>query len=275
MHYAKLASDFSYWKKQTKPLFDNLIWNIPEQKTLHVTLIGGNIQNFSTPVKISEYLNQNFPFSSVTTLLPDSLRAKLPPLPNLEFAPSTQSGSFDNSTKLIDSFQNSDGIILIGDLSKNSATAVAINSAIDQSLQDSPTKPQRVIITRDSVDLIAADASHWLNFPQITLIATMAQLQKVFRAIYYPKMILLSQPLIPTIETLHKFTLTYPIALLTFHENNIITAHAGNIITTPLDQTTYSPLMLWSGQLAANTLTLSLFNPRQNLEALNAAIFYQ
>ena len=32
MAFATISSDLSYWHKQSKPLFDNLIWNIPEQK---------------------------------------------------------------------------------------------------------------------------------------------------------------------------------------------------------------------------------------------------
>lgn len=274
MRYAKLSSDLSYWQKQNTPLFSDLIWNIPEQKFGHVSIIGGNSQNFSTPIKISEFLGQSFPFSEITTLLPDTLRTKLPPLPNLEFAPSTNSGSFASPTKIIDLLRISNGSIIIGDLSKNSATAIALSEAIDKSLGQPTPKLQQLILTRDSIDLLTSDANHWLNYPQITIIASMAQLQKVFRSVYYPKMIMLSQPLIPIIENIHKFTLTYPITLLTFHEENIIASHAGKIITTPITSTSYSPITLWSGQLAAKILALNLFNPHKPLEATSAAILY-
>ena len=88
-------------------------------------------------------------------------------------------------------------------------------------------------------------------------------------------MIMLSQPLIPIIETLHKFTLTYGITILTFHESHIIVANHGNVVTTPLTNTDYSPINLWSGQLAAKVAALNLFNPNKPLEATSAAIFYR
>ncbi len=274
MNYAKLQTDFSFWQKQTKPLFNDLFWNIPEQKTGSVLVIGGNSQNFSAPVKTSEFLSQNYPLSRVTTLLPDSLRSKLPPLANLEFAPSTASGSFAQSTVIADQISHHDGILYIGDFSKNSETGIALSATLDQSLADTPANPREVILTRDTIDLLAVDANKWLNYPQITMIANMAQLQKVFRAVYYPKMIMLSQGLVPTIETLHKFTLTYPVSLLTFHQEHIITAHQGQIITTPIVDTAYSPISLWSGSLASKALALRLYNPQKPFQALNAAIFH-
>ncbi len=276
MHYAKLQSDFSYWQKQTSPLFGDLLWNIPEQKSGTVTVLGGNSQNFATVVKVSEFLQQTFPLRRITTLLPDSLRGKLPPLPDLEFSTSTASGSFAASTKLDDVMAASDGVLFIGDLSRNSATTIALSDSLhrvlNSAISTSATSPQSVVLTRDSVDLLAADAERWLNFPQITLVASLAQMQKIFRAVYYPKMIMLSQPLIPTLETLHKFTLTYPLTLLTFHQENIITAQNGKIITTPIVDTNYSPISLWAGQLAARILALELYNPGHHLEAATAAV---
>ena len=38
-NFAELDHDFSYWQKQTQPLFADLIWNLPEQKTGTVTII--------------------------------------------------------------------------------------------------------------------------------------------------------------------------------------------------------------------------------------------
>lgn len=284
MAFATINSDLSYWHKQSKPLFDNLIWNIPEQKTGHIAIVGGNSQNFSTVVRISEFINQTFPIKTLSTVLPDALRGKLPPLPNLDFLPSTESGSFAKSRQLELAFSSPNSTLVIGDLSRNSATAVALSDAIAKSTSEirpnfpssqsnsEETPPNLLVIARDSVDLLAPEASNWLNRPNTIIIASMAQLQKLFRAVYYPRMILLSQPLIPAIETLHKFTLTYPVTLLTFHQDNIIVAGGGEVFTTHLVDTDYSPISLWSGQLAARVTALNLYNPRQNFAATTAAI---
>ncbi len=274
MAFANISSDLSYWHKQSQPLFDNLLWNIPEQKTGHIAVVGGNSQNFSTVVRISEFFNQTFPIKTLSTILPDALRGKLPPLPNVDFLPSTESGSFAKSRQLELAVSNPDATLLIGDLSRNSATAVALADAIDNSVLKDESSPNLLVLARDSVDLLASEAGRWLSRPNTIIIASMAQLQKLFRAVYYPRMILLSQPLIPAIETLHKFTLTYPVTLLTFHQDNIIVSHGGEISTTHLVDTDYSPIALWSGQLAARITALNLYNPKQNFAATTAAILY-
>ena len=130
------------------------------------------------------------------------------------------------------------------------------------------------MLARDSLDALAPEAGNWLNRDHLIIVASLLQLQKLLRAIYYPRMIMLSQPLVPALETLHKFTLSYPVTLCTFHQGQIITAHQGQVITTPLELTTYSPLTLWSGQLAANILALNLYNPNHPLEATTAALTY-
>lgn len=292
MKFAPINSDLSYWQKQSKPLFPDLAWNIPEQKTGHIAIVGGNSQSFATVIRIAEFTSQNFPFASVSALLPDALRGKLPPLTNIDLFPSTNSGSFAKSYQLQAAIQSVGATLVIGDLSRNAATAVALADAI-MPRSDSPSSSQPtlgsqtalksqappdsfapLVLARDSVDLLASEASRLLLRPNIFFIASMAQLQKLFRAIYYPRMILLSQPLLPILETLHKFTLSYPATILTFHQENLIVAHAGKITTTHLADTDYSPISLWSGQLAARVMAFNYFTPNHPLEATTAAILH-
>lgn len=269
MAFAAINPDLSYWKKQAKPLYPDLVWNIPERKTGRVTIIGGNLQGFSAIIRISEFMNQNFPFSTLTTILPETLRNKLPKLPGVKFALSTSNGSFAKSALLQTVFDSSDAVLLAGDLSRNSETAIALNDVIH-----SKTKIP-LVLARDSVDLLAPEGTSWLPRPQTFIVASMLQLQKLFRSVYYPRMILLSQPLLQVLETLHKFTLTYPVTILTFHQGNIIVAYDGQVSTTHLTDTEYSPIGLWSGQLAARTLALNLYNPNKPFEATTAAILYK
>lgn len=261
--------NLSYWQKQDKKLlFSDLSWNIPEQKTGIISVVGGNSQNFASAVRSSEYLSQNFPVSEVRTILPDTLRSKLPPLSNFIFTPSTESGSFAKSPDLASAQESSGLSLIIGDLSKNSETAIAISNLITKT-----TIP--TIVTRDAVDLISPEASNLLERPELIFVASMVQLQKLFRAAYYPKVLLLSMPLLPVIETLHKFTISYPATILTFHEGQIIVASGGRVITTPIERTNYSPISLWSGTLASNIAIMNLYNPNKPLEATVSAITLQ
>lgn len=271
MNFAKIDSDLSYWQKQIQPLFSDLLWNVPERKTGRLALVGGHQQSFATPVRLAEYLAHRFPLD-VTTFLPDALRSQLPPLPNLTFCASTATGSFAKSSTLQTAFTDYDATLLVGDLSKNSATTIALSEVITGQGAGSQKVTKSLTITRDAVDALLTEMPLLLQRPQTFLVASMLQLQKIFRAIYYPKMILLTQPLLPALTTLHKFTLTYPANIVTFHQDQIIVAAQGKVSTTHIVDTNYTPLTLWSGQLAANLTALNLYNPGQPYAATTAAI---
>ena len=244
----------------------DLSWNIPEQKQGTVNIIGGNSQNFRTEVKIAEYLNSNYPIEILNVVLPDALKTKLPPLSNLVFLKSTDSGSFADEKELSTIIGRADFSLILGDLSKNSVTNKAISGACD-----SAEKP--LLITRDAVDLITENTSdHMLMNENLIFFASLPQLQKLLRAVYYPKMLLMSQSLIQVAEVLHKFTLSYPVNLITLHEGQILIAKNGLVRAISLEKSGYSPMMFWSGDLAAKILALNLYNPHQFIDATITAI---
>ncbi len=259
--------NLDYWIKSDKAIDENIFWNIPEQKTGTLQIIGGNSNNFSTEIKQTEYLN-SLNLKEVRLLLPDSLRTKVPPVPSINFAPSTESGSFDKSSELKFAINDADITLLSGDFSKNSATSIALTSALRES-----TKP--VVLVRDAVDSVSDSAEEFIEKGNITIVATMSQLQKLFRSLLYPKMILLSSPLMPMVETLHKFTLSYPVTILTFHQDKIIIANAGKVITTSIEKTNYSPISIFVGNLASKVAALQLWNPGKPLESTQSAIFWE
>lgn len=259
---------YDYWKKnQDLKLFQDLSWNIPEQKTGVFNVIGGNSGNFSSVIHTSEYLTKTFPIKKLNILLPDSLKSKVPPFPEISFLKATESGSFDKSPLLNEFVDSADFSIFIGDFSKNSATSIAIADAIKNS-----EKP--VLLTRDSIDLVLSEMTDLCEHDNLFLVGSLAQIQKVFRATYYPKVLLLSMPLLPIIEALHKFTLSYKVTILTFHNDQIIVANSGKIITTPIEKTGFTPITLWSGNLAINIAANNFFSPNKPLEATTFSINY-
>lgn len=258
-----------YWKKQSdKPLFNNIDTEKPEQKQFagRLLIIGGHSGAFFSVASIAEKA-ANIGIGTIHTVLPDALKSKIPLAPSTIFAPSTTSGSFSKAALpyLLAAADQSDYILLIGDLGKNAETATVIAEFLKLT-----TKP--TLITRDAIDLVAADAPAWIMHENLTILATLPQIQKLFRAVYYPKVITLSMPMNQLVETLHKFTLSYPANILTYHQNQIIVAHHGNIITTALAATAYSPITLWSGDLAARIISLQLWNPTKMPQALTTAI---
>ena len=144
-----------YFEKIEKNPYADLKWNIPEQKQGSVNIIGGNAGSFRTEVKIAEFITEKYPIEKVRLVLPETLRDKLPSLPNLEFLPATESGSFAESDELVTAANGADYNLLLGDLTKNAVTGRAIASACENS-----EKP--LLITRDAVDVLAENMTNLL-----------------------------------------------------------------------------------------------------------------
>ncbi|MDO5480988.1 MAG: hypothetical protein Q4F60_01415 [Candidatus Saccharibacteria bacterium] len=265
-NFAEIPKDLAYWTKQEKPLFNDYKWNIPEQKSGYVSILGGNSSSFSATIKIAEELLSSFPIKTAEIILPDALRNNLPPLENTTFLPSTTSGSFGKSPLITQTLEKSNFIFLTGELTKNSETTVALADSLKRI--DLP-----ILLARDSLDTLLPEMSSLINHPQLFIFASLAQIQKLLRTLYYPKVLMLSMPLLSVIDTLHKFTLSYPTTLITFHSDEIIIANSGKIITTNISLTNYSPLSLWFGSLATKITALNLYNPKKPLEATAAALF--
>ncbi|MBR2695606.1 hypothetical protein IKE86_01710 [Candidatus Saccharibacteria bacterium] len=261
-----------YWNKkgEASNIANDLAWNFPEQKQGIVSVVGGNREAFSTEVKITDYLAKYFPMiKTIKNHFPDVLKKQLPPLENIFFYPSTETGSFTPSNELTNSILDSNITIVSGDLSKNSLTAIGISRLI----QSNETMP--FILTRDTVDLVKNEAFTFLERDGIFLIASLAQIQKLLRALFYPRPVLLSSPIFPIIETIHKFTISYPVAIITFHEGKIICAHQGSVVTIDINSTNFTPLSLWSGELAARLAAFAMFNLQKPLASMVAAVNYK
>lgn len=263
-----MNAQMDFFQKITQKPEPDLTWNIPDTKKGALNIIGGNSQNFRTEVKISEFVTINYPLQTINTVLPDALKPKLPDsAPGLIFLKSTDSGSFASGEELQTALDQADFNLITGDLSKNAITGHALASA-----SASSAKP--LLITRDAADLLADHTPEQaLLNPNLILFASMPQLQKLFRAVYYPKVLLLSQSLIQVADALHKFTLSYPAKIITLHSDQILIAENGEVKAVPLEKTGYVPITLWQGELAAKIAVLNLYNPNNFLSATLSALF--
>lgn len=258
-----------YFKKYDKNPFSDLRWNIPERKQGTVAIMGGNAQNFRTPIRIAEWMTTSYPIESVRVVLPNALENKLPPLPNLTFLSSTESGSFSKADEIASALEAADFSLIIGDLSRNAVTAKAVGEVCKKI-----SRP--LVITRDTVDLLTSEINETvLMNNNLISVASMAQLQKLFRAVYYPKMLTMTQPLPQIVEALHKFTLSYPVKIATLFNNQILLAENGEVAAVPLEKTGYSPLTIWGGEFASKILIYNLFNPSAFMRSAICASFLE
>lgn len=256
-----------YWKQQqpTKPLFPDIEWSKPEQKTSRgrLGIIGGNKLGFAG-VAESYSTALNTGAGEVRVLLPDCLRKSIPAsMTDVIFAPCNPSGSLsrDALPDLTALGTWASCLLLAGDAGRNSETAIAYSDLIRN-------YTGQLVITRDAVDLVKNDSEALVNRPNTTLIVSFAQLQKIFQAVYYPKMLTFSMQLLQLVEALHKFTVTYPVTIAVLHRDTLIVAHDGQVVTTKWE----TPLAIWRGITAARAATYLMWTPSQPLQAIATSL---
>jgi NAD(P)H-hydrate repair Nnr-like enzyme with NAD(P)H-hydrate dehydratase domain len=256
-----------YWKQQqpTKPLFPDIEWSKPEQKTSRgrLGIIGGNKLGFAG-VAESYSTALNTGAGEVRVLLPDCLRKSIPAsMTDVIFAPCNPSGSLsrDALPDLTALGTWASCLLLAGDAGRNSETAIAYSDLIRN-------YTGQLVITRDAVDLVKNDSEALVNRPNTTLIVSFAQLQKIFQAVYYPKMLTFSMQLLQLVEALHKFTVTYPVTIAVLHRDTLIVAHDGHVVTTKWE----TPLAIWRGITAARAAAYLMWTPSQPLQAIATSL---
>lgn len=256
-----------YWHKQTpeSPLYPDIVWSKPEQRSRagKLGIIGGNklgfagvAESYSTAMKTG--------VGEVRTLLPDVLRKTIPTaITDTIFGASNPSGGLARDASLemraLGDWANS--ILLAGDAGRNSETAILY----EDFLQDY-TGP--LTITRDAVDLIKNSAPTLVERPDTLLVVAFAQLQKLFRSVYYPKILTFNIQLTYLVEALHKFTITYPVTIAVLHKEHLVVAHGGNVTTTEWQ----NPMTIWRGTTATKAACYWLWNQSRPLEAVTASL---
>lgn len=259
--------EYSFWRRQTQeePLFPAIEWAKPEQRSLagKLGIIGGSSLGFAG-VAEAYSVAQHTGVGAIRVLLPDTVKKTMPlVIPETVFTASNPSGSLSKEAavdmKALGAW--ADGILFAGDAGRNSETAILYESFLKEF-----TGP--VTVTRDAIDLIKNNATLLVERPQTLIVASFAQLQKLFQAVYYPKVLTFSMHLTQLVEALHKFTTTYPVTIMVLHQDTLITAHNGDVVTTPWQ----NAMAIWRGSVAASASAYWLWHPNKPLEAITASL---
>jgi len=259
--------DFSYWKKQVPgtPLFPNIEWSKPEQKSMagKLGIIGGNKLGFAG---VAEAYSVALATGTghIRVLLPDVLRKTIPStITDAIFAPTNPSGSLNKDA--LDEMNAmsawADEVLLIGDAGRSSETAILYEQFIQK-------YEGQLVLTRDAIDLVKNSAELLVERPKTMLVVSFAQLQKLFQAVYYPKVLTFSMQLTNLIEAVHKFTITYPVTIVVLHKDHLITAFNGEVTSQAWD----NPMLIWRGSVAAKAAAYWLWSPAKPLEAVTSSI---
>lgn len=256
-----------YWKQQksTTPLFPDIEWDKPGQRSRagRLGIIGGNKLGFAG-VAESYATSLISGAGEVRVVLPDCLRKNIPPsMTDVVFAPSNPSGSLsrDALPELQALSLWATCLLMIGDAGRNSETAITYSDLIR-------TYQGPLVLTRDAIDLVKNDTEALVNRPSTVLVASFAQLQKIFQSVYYPKMLTFSMQLLQLVEAVHKFTITYPVTLVVLHHDTLITSHGGEVVTTKWD----TPMAIWRGAVGARAATYVMWTPEKPLQAIATSL---
>ncbi|MDB5169449.1 MAG: uncharacterized protein JWO41_805 [Candidatus Saccharibacteria bacterium] len=257
----------NYWSRQTadKPLFPDLLWSRPENRTHagKLLVIGGNAYGFAAPaLAFTEASKAGI--GSTHVLLPEHVQKLLPKgFFAADFAPSTPSGSFAKNalSEMLAHAQWADGVLLAGDLGRNSETAIALE-------QFSQKYSGQLTITQDAADYFINNPATVLQRPETTLVISFAQLRRLGIQAKFAKAFTFDMDFFPLIEALHDFTEAHGITLVTKHNDRIFVAHRGEVSDTKLD----ADMPVWRVHTAAHVATWQAQNPSKPFEASTTAI---
>ncbi|HEX2557792.1 MAG TPA: hypothetical protein VHK86_05680 [Nitrososphaera sp.] len=255
------------WLRQTpgKPLFEDVLWSRPEtvSRAGKLLIIGGNLHGFAAPAAAyAAALKAGI--GSCRVLLPDSTKRMLGKgIFEADFAPSTPSGSFARSAlgQVIENSQWADGVLLAGDLGRNSETAVMLDSF------SSKYKGQ-LTLSHDTVGYFLSSTNHVPAREKTSLVINLGKLQKLATNNRPSTPVLHNMSLFELVSVLSDWTNSVAASFITRHADNLVVAHKGAVSTTP-----YKEDIKWQVELASYTSVWWLQQPERTFEALTCGAY--
>lgn len=254
-----------YWQKQgTDPLFPDLLWSRPENKRTagKLLIIGGNLHAFSAPGQAYEASTQAG-IGTAKVLLPEGLRKTIGAvLDNCEYAPMNKSGSFSKEAlaEWLDWAVWADGVLIAGDLGRNSETAIVTEQFLKR-------YRGRVTITQDALDQFRDRPQELFARPETTIVASFGQLQKMWPHLTRDgEVIKYGLTLARNLDVMHATMQAAPVNLVTKQQDDLI-VYADKRIST-----TKNTDEIWRVTTAARTAVWWLQNPSKPFEALTTAV---
>ena len=257
--------DHTYWHKQLagKPLFPDLEWSRPETKASagKLLIVGGNVHGFSAPAEAYQTA-QSTGIGSMRVVLPASLQKTVGTfLENAFFVPSTRSGSLakDALAEIIEHAHWADGMLLTGELGRNSETAVLLESLLQKTTVSA-------VLTQDAIDYFYAQPRTLLDRDQTVIVGSLSQLQQLAVKAKYPQPLRFQMDLLQLVAWLHDFTTTFVCSVMVQHLGYLFVAHGGKVSTTPHTEE------IWRLSTAARASVWLIQHPSKPFEALTTAL---
>lgn len=258
----------TFWQKQQldTPLFPDLQWSRPEHRAQagKLLIIGGNLHAFAAPAEAFGEA-EKAGAGTVRVFLPDAAKKIVGPImEHVEYAPGTPSGSFSQKAlaELLDLATWADGVLVAGDLGRNSETAILLENFADK-------YTGQLTFTKDAADYVVSSPQTVGHREHTLLALSFAQLQKLATALGFEKAFTFDMDILRLTDTLHEFTQRFSPFIIVKHLDQIHTAVNGQVVSTKLAEDTE----IWRVKTAAHTAVWWLQNPPKPLEALATGVF--
>lgn len=257
--------DNTYWQKQTKelPLYSELLWSRPENR-LHagkLLVLGGNKHGFSAPAAVYAEAGKAG-IGTCRVLLPEALHKTVGQLfPAAEYAASTAtSGGFARAAlaEWLSQSAWADGVVLAGDLGRNSETAILIESFVEK--YGGP-----LTLVNDAVEYALDTPNLFLNRPETTVVASATQLQKLAIAAKVTTPITSGMALLQLADMLYQFTGAHQATIVTYHDGAVLVAAHGKVSSTRLHGANLTAV-------AAHAAVWWIQNPTKPYEAITTSL---
>jgi hypothetical protein len=259
--------DQSYWQRQQpdKPLFEDLLWSRPENRAYagKLLIVGGNAQGFAAAGDAYGFAHKAGA-GTVRVLLPDALHKTIGRVFEAgEYAPSTPSGSFAQTAlgELLPMAHWADGVLLAGDLGRNSETAILLESFLGK-------HQGAVTLTKDAIEYVTAQPTLIADRPDTLLVLSFSQLQKLATGLKFTTAFTLSMDLLRAVDALHELTLKHPVAIITRHLDTILVALNGQVSSTACSPDE----RIWRVKVGSGAAVWWMQNPSKPFEALTTSL---
>lgn len=258
--------ELAYWIKQdfNEPLFKNLIWSKPEQKSLagKLLIIGGNLHGISAPAEAFNIATVQG-VGECKVIMPGATKKLLPNAPKeIIFTASTPSGSFSGEAlgELKSFAEWADGVLFAGDIGNNSETTLLVEQLLKLGgLQ---------FYGGDSTEAISGFGLNILQRPSTAMLIGFGELQKIVCSIHYPKALSSTMSLIQIVEFLHDFSSIFQCNIMLKFQTYLVIASSGQVITMAIPNWPEN----WNIKYATASIVWWIQNPQKPLQALATAI---
>lgn len=252
-----------FFRQAGRPAFPDMLWSKPE--TRHgagkLLIIGGQaheLHHVSTAYTAATSAGAG----SIRVLLPESTRRVTDSLPHIEYAPANNSGSFARTAlaELLDAASWADGVLLAGDLGKNSETSLLLDTFISKTLLP-------LTIASHAVPSLSIALLELSQRPQTLICLSFIAVQKVLAAQGGQPALTSTMPIAQQAAILRNFSHDHQATLAVSHNQNYWVSSNATVSLTKSQQEINQDM------LASQLAVWFMQQPSKPLQAATCALW--